>query len=109
MTNFDYLKKDDCFNSFSDIAIVAEKTLNIDVSTCIVNCRRAMEQAIKWMYSVDSSLRLPYQYTLNSLIKNEDFQDIIDHSLFRRLEYIRINGNVAAHGNKKLSRDVACL
>ena len=80
---------------FSEIAIVAEKTLNIDVSTCIVNCRRAMEQAIKWMYSVDGSLRLPYQYTLNSLMKNEDFQDIIDHSLFRRLDYIRINGNAA--------------
>ena len=109
MTNFDYLKNDDSFNSFSEIAIVAEKTLNIDVSTCIVNCRRAMEQAIKWMYSVDGSLRLPYQYTLNSLMKNEDFQDIIDHSLFRRLDYIRINGNAAAHGNKKLSRDVACL
>ena len=61
MTNFDYLKNADRFDSFSEIAIVAEKTLNIDVSTCIVNCRRAMEQAIKWMYSVDSSLRLPYQ------------------------------------------------
>ena len=46
MTNFDYLENADRFDSFSEIAIVAEKTLNIDVSTCIVNCRRAMEQAI---------------------------------------------------------------
>ena len=48
MTNFDYLKKEKDFDSFVDIAIVAEKTYKIDVSTCIINCRRALEAGIKW-------------------------------------------------------------
>ena len=48
MTNFDYLKKEKEFDSFVDIAIVAEKTYKIDVSTCIINCRRALEAGIKW-------------------------------------------------------------
>ena len=45
MTNFDFLTKDKQFETFSGIAVVAEKTLHIDLSTCIINCRRAMEMA----------------------------------------------------------------
>ena len=56
MTNFDYIQKEPKFNTFSDVAIVAEKIPYIDPTSCIINCRRAMEFAIKWMYSVDSSL-----------------------------------------------------
>ena len=61
MTNFDYLKDEKDFDSFVDIAVVAEKTFNIDVSSCIFNCRRAMEAAIKWMYSVDRELKVRYR------------------------------------------------
>ena len=56
MTNFDFLKKEPQFDSFADVAISAEKLLHIDREACVFNCRRAMEFAIKWMYSVDSSL-----------------------------------------------------
>ena len=47
MTNFDYLKNEPKFNTFSDVAIAAEKTLYIDPASCIVNCRRAMEFAVR--------------------------------------------------------------
>ena len=67
MTNFDYLKKDNQFSSFADVAIAAEKVLPIDVESSVMNCRRAMEFAIKWMYSVDNSLEMPYQDNLISL------------------------------------------
>ena len=78
MTNFDYLKKEPKFNTFSDVAIAAEKILYIDPTSCIINCRRAMEFAIKWMYSVDASLSMPYQDNLISLMSTEEFRDIID-------------------------------
>ncbi len=71
MTNFDYLKKEDEFKSFIDIAIVAEKTYRIDSNTCIMNCRRAMEAAIKWMYSVDDELTLPYKDNIDIAIVAE--------------------------------------
>lgn len=64
MTNFDYFKKEKKFDSFVDVAIVAEKIIYIDTATSVVNCRRAMEFAIKWLYSVDSSLEMPYQDNL---------------------------------------------
>ena len=53
VTNFDFLKQEPKFNSFSDVAIAAERILKIDNESSVINCRRAMEFAIKWMYSVD--------------------------------------------------------
>ena len=53
MTNFDFLTSDSQFNSFSSVAVSAEKILHIDPSAAVINCRRAMEFAVKWMYSVD--------------------------------------------------------
>lgn len=65
MTNFDYLKQEPKFSSFADVAIVAENVLKIDIESSVINCRRAMEFAIKWMYSVDKSLERPYQDSLD--------------------------------------------
>ena len=109
MTNFDYLKKEPKFNTFSDVAISAEKVLYIDPTSCIINCRRAMEFAIKWMYSVDASLVMPYQDNLISLMSTEEFRDIIDEDLLKRMQFIRKMGNNAAHSGKKITDDQAIL
>ena len=42
MTNFDFLKNEQKFNSFADVAISAEKILLIDYAASVLNCRRAM-------------------------------------------------------------------
>ena len=109
MTNFDYLKKEPKFNTFSDVAIAAEKILYIDHTSCIINCRRAMEFAIKWMYSVDSSLTMPYQDNLISLMSTEEFRDIIDEDLMKRMDFIRKMGNNAAHSGKKMTESQQTL
>ena len=46
MGNFDYLKEEKRFNTFSNVAIAAEKVLYIDPGLCVMNCRRAMELEI---------------------------------------------------------------
>ena len=109
MTNFDYFKKEKKFDSFVDVAIVAEKIIYIDTATSVVNCRRAMEFAIKWLYSVDSSLEMPYQDNLSSLMGSEDFHDLLDDGLWKRLDLIRKKGNKAAHNGKKVVFDEAVL
>ena len=109
MTNFDFLKKEPQFDSFADVAISAEKILHIDMEASVINCRRAMEFAIKWMYSVDGSLVMPYQDTLVSLMSTEEFRDIVDPNLWRRLDFIRRVGNNAAHNGKKITLDQAKL
>lgn len=109
MTNFDYLKTEPQFDTFSDIAISAEKIIHIDNDASILMCRRAMEFAVKWMYSVDDSLVIPYQDNLHSLINTDEFRDIVDKDLWRRVDFIRRMGNNAAHAGKKANYDEAAL
>ena len=108
-TNFDFLKATPDFASFADVAISAEKILHIDVDSCVLNCRRAMEFAVKWMYSVDRDLVMPYQDNLVSLMNDEKFRDIIGNDIWRRMEFIRKLGNNAAHGGKKVTQEQAEL
>ena len=109
VTNFDYLKKEPKFATFADVAISAEKLILLDPEVCILNCRRAMEFALKWMYSVDSELEMPYQDNLQSLMNAEEYRQIIGHDLWKRMDYIRLSGNNVAHGSKKIGRDEAML
>ncbi|MCR5782104.1 MAG: DEAD/DEAH box helicase family protein [Clostridia bacterium] len=109
MTNFDFLKSDPGFSRFADIAIAAENILHIDVDSCVLNCRRAMEFAVKWMYSVDRELHMPYQDTLVSLMNDEKFKDIVGTDIWRRMDFIRKLGNNAAHGGRKITKDQAEL
>lgn len=109
MTNFDFLQSEPKFNTFSEVAVAAEKILPIDIASSVINCRRAMEFAIKWMYSVDSSLSMPWDDKLVSLMNTEDFRDIIDRDLWYRLEFIRKKGNSAVHTGKKVTQDEALL
>ena len=111
MTNFDFLLSDSKFVSFANVAVSAEKILHIDPAACVLNCRRAMEFAVKWMYSVDGELSMPWQDNLQNLVNNEDFRDIVGDDIWRRMDFIRRRGNDAAHGGKKVTKEIAvhCL
>ena len=109
MTNFDFLTSDPQFNTFAPVAVSAEKILHIDPAACVLNCRRAMEFAVKWMYSVDKGLVMPYQDSLVSLMNAEDFRDIVGTDIWRRMDFIRRIGNNAAHTGKKITEEQAAL
>lgn len=95
--------------SFTDIAVAAETILSIDPAACVLNCRRAMEAAVKWMYAVDGSLVMPWDDKLVTLINTEEFRGIVDEQLIFRLDFIRRMGNNAAHGGKVITREQAVL
>ena len=65
VTNFDYLKNESKFSAFANVAISAEKIILADPDASILNSRRAMEFAVKWLYSVENSLQIPYQDNLH--------------------------------------------
>ncbi len=109
MTNFDFLKTDKRFSGFADVAIAAEKLLHIDVDSCVLSCRRAMEFAVKWMYSIDDELKMPYQDTLVALMNDETFREIVGADIWRRMDFIRKLGNHAAHSGKKITTEQAEL
>ena len=109
MTNFDFLTLETQFAPFADAAVAAEKILHIDPAACVINCRRAMEFAVKWMYSVDRELVMPYDERLVSLMDDEDFRDIVGADIWRRMKLIRVVGNNAAHDARKVSAEQAKL
>lgn len=97
------------FAAFAPIAESAEKILSIDPAACVLNCRRAMEAAVKWMYAVDGSLVAPWDDKLVTLINTEEFRGIVDEQLIFRLDFIRRMDNNAAHGGKVITREQAVL
>lgn len=109
MTNFDFLKNEPKFKDFADVAISAERIFQFDYAASVLNCRRAMEFAVKWMYSVDSALVMPWDDRLVSLMSTDEFRDIIDADLLKRMEFIRKTGNFAAHTGQKVKKEQAEL
>lgn len=111
MSNFSPYLSIPSFAAFAPIAESAEKILSIDPAACVLNCRRAMEAAVKWMYAVDGSLVAPWDDKLVTLINTEEFRGIVDDQLIFRLDFIRRMGNNAAHGGKVITREqaVPCL
>lgn len=109
MSNFNAFLSQSQFSSFAPIAESAEKILSIDPAACVLNCRRAMEAAVKWMYAVDGSLVAPWDDKLVTLINTEEFRGIVDEQLIFRLDFIRRMGNNAAHGGKVITREQAVL
>ena len=109
MSNFSFLQNNKDFSLFAAPAAAAEQILHIDPAACVLNCRRAMECAVKWMYSVDGELVKPYDDRLVALMDNETFRDIVGPDLWERMKLIRVLGNSAAHTGKKITEEQAML
>ncbi|MCD7953190.1 MAG: DEAD/DEAH box helicase family protein [Synergistaceae bacterium] len=108
-TNFDFLLQDPQFEPFAEVAVSAERVFSISQALCATACRTAMEFAVKWVYSVDKSLTMPYEDKLVSLISTEDFKDLLPTGMIAKLDYLRRIGNNATHNPKGVSRDQAVL
>lgn len=107
--NFEFLKKEDKYKDFTFACIEAEKSLVVSYATTAILARRALELAVKWVFSYDQDLEVPYQETLASLIHDYRFKGIIDVKLFPLITYIQKLGNKAVHSSAPITRDQAVL
>jgi type I restriction enzyme R subunit len=107
MTNFSFLLEMPLFAEFTPACIDAEKSLAISYSTSAVQSRRALELAVKWVYSYDSDLTVPYQDNLSALIHDYKFKSVLDSKIFPRIRFIIDLGNKAAHTARPVSRKQA--
>lgn len=109
MSNFEFLKQNKIFDTFSESCIEAENGIGLNTVTCSILCRRALELGVKWLYANDNDLKVPYQNNLSALVHDITFKNIIDEKLLKQIEYIIKLGNYAVHNNKKISREEAVL
>lgn len=109
LSNFDFLNNNTQYQSFANPCIEAEKSIVVSAATCAILSRRALELAVKWVYTFDNELAAPYQDNISSLIHDTNFTAIIDPNLFPLIKYIIKLGNTAVHTNCNISRDEAIL
>lgn len=109
LSNFEFLSGNKTYASFASACVEAEKALVVSPATSAILCRRALELAVKWLFTYDSDLKVPYQDNLSSLIHDVTFLRVIDQSMLPQLKYITKLGNAAVHSNATISRGEAIL
>lgn len=109
MSNFEFLSKISDYTLFSAAAIEAEKVYASSPAMCAVGCRKALELAVKWIYSADSSITMPYKDNLQSLINEPSFRFALDSKTWGKLPYIIKLGNLSVHTEKSVSNTDALL
>jgi len=72
-------------------------------------CRRALELAVKWLYSAHSSLVKPYEETLSALIHTDEFRSLVKEDLFSRINYICRTGSNAEHNPPSITKAQAVI
>ena len=107
MTNFEYLYEKKEYELFSAAAAEAEKVYASSPAMCAVGCRKALELAVKWVYSADDEIKMPYRENLQSLIHEHSFRFAVDQDTWSKLPYIVNLGNLAVHTGKNIKKSDA--
>ena len=109
MSNFEFLKNIQEYALFSPSAEEAEKVYATSPAMCAVGCRKALELAVKWVYSADTTMTMPYKDNLQSLIHEPTFRFALDRQTWSKLLFIVKLGNISVHTEKSVSSSDALL
>lgn len=109
MSNFEFLNGKKNFESFTNACLEAEKSILVSPATTAILSRRALELAVKWLYTFDTDLVLPYQDNISTLVHNNSFIELIDYDMLPLLKYIIKLGNMSVHSNAVIKRGEAIL
>lgn len=107
--NFAFLQGQTEYELFATAAIEAEKVLSTSPAMAAVGARKALELAVKWVYSADNTISMPYKDNLQSLIHEPTFRFALDSKTWGKLPYIIKLGNLAVHTEKAVSQNDAVL
>lgn len=102
MSNFDFLKMKKEYELFAPACVEAEKIYASAPAMCAVGCRKALELAVKWIYSADKTMKMPYKDNLQSLIHEPSFRFAVDYNTWGKLPFIIKLGNLAVHTERSV-------
>lgn len=90
------------FESIISSAKEAEKYLHENLEVTGLYLRKTLEQWVHFIYENEPSLKLPYDTSINSLMKDTSFVDVLDNpTLLNMMHAIRQLGNKAVHNTGK--------
>ena len=97
MANFDFLTYDQNYSSFSQMAIQAELQYNKNTVFAAFAARKSLEQAVKWMYSVDPDLKKPYDDSIQVLVHESTFVNAVPSNIRHDMQLVIKVGNSGVH------------
>lgn len=109
MSNFTFLNNTKEYALFAPAAIEAERVYASAPAMCAVGCRKALELAVKWVYSADETMQMPYKDNLQSLIHEASFRFAMEHNTWKKLRMVVILGNQAVHTEKNVDKSDALV
>ena len=102
MMNFSFLLQKSEYALFAPACVEAEKIYASAPAMCAVGCRKALELAVKWVYSADKTMKMPYKDNLQSLIHEPTFRFAVDSNTWGKLPFIIKLGNLAVHTERSV-------
>lgn len=103
MANFSFLTTQKEYLMFAPACLEAEKVWHTSPAMCAIGCRKALELAVKWVYTIDKSMQIPYQDNLQALIHEPTFRYAVNPRTWSKIPYIAKLGNLAVHSDKFIS------
>ena len=99
MTNFDFLKEQ--WPQIYEDAAKAERLVYPDPRAAGFYARRALELAVRWVYTYDATLKLPYGDGVSALIHEPTFRTAAGEAVFAKAKMVNTLGNRAVHSDKR--------
>ncbi len=94
--NFEFLRSK--WPELAGLGGFAETYAQIDPVGAIAKLRMFCEQVVEWIHH-DRRLPKPYQASLNDLLANQPFRDVVPEVVLSKLHALRKEGNKSIHGN----------
>lgn len=107
MINFSFLETKREYALFASACVEAEKIYASAPAMSAVGCRKALELAVKWVYSADKTMKMPYKDNLQSLIHEPTFRFAVDYNTWGKLPFIIKLGNLAVHTERNVQQSDA--
>ena len=104
-SNFTFLK-----GTWPDLtleAVKVERNAIVDPRAACFYARRALELAVYWLYDADRSLTRPYKDDLSAMLFEPSFQSTVEKRIRTKMDYIRRQGNAAAHDRRPMKPEAA--
>jgi type I restriction enzyme, R subunit len=105
VSNFSFLLRE--WPQIYEAAIKAEDTAHGDPRTSAFHGRRALELVVRWAYTADASLLLPYQDNLSTLLHEPTFKQAAGEAVFNKARLIVTIGNRAARDARPITEQAA--
>lgn len=107
-SNFLFLKQE--WDFLFPLAKEAEVNAKTAPLTSAFYARLTLEKMVNWLYNNEGSLNQPYATTLAARMQERTFQAIIPPTIYKDIDFIRREGNLAAHEGKATAKaSVPCV